>query len=71
MRPFFIYNYLMKTITCYHDDCNTEFKNTDRDGILKDMLVHYQTIHPEHIPSLSQAQKDAWMAQFDKDWNAQ
>lgn len=61
----------MKTITCYEADCEAEFKNDDRDSILKEMLVHYHTAHPDHIPSLSQEQKDAWMAQFDKDWNAQ
>lgn len=58
----------MKTITCY--DCDQTFTAADRDGMLKQLYDHYMSEHKEIITGASEAEKKAWMEQFEKDWAA-
>ena len=59
----------MKIITCYETDCAEQFQNVDRDAVLNAMYAHYMAVHPTVIPNATDAQKQAWMQQFEKDWS--
>ena len=56
----------MKEFKCY--DCDVVFKAVSREEILKTLYDHYMTEHRERIMGASEAEKKAWMEQFEKDW---
>ena len=58
----------MKTMKCY--DCDVVFEAETRDEILNLFYDHYMKEHKEIITGASEAEKKAWMEQFDKDWAA-
>ena len=56
----------MKTFKCY--DCDGEFQAETREEILNQLYDHYMKEHKEIITGASEAEKKAWMEQFEKDW---
>lgn len=58
----------MKTFTCY--DCDAQFESETREDVLNQLYEHYMKEHKEIITGASEAEKKAWMAKFEKDWEA-
>lgn len=58
-----------KTITCYQEGCDTSFTGGGRNTLLGEIYTHYMEVHPDVIPKATDAEKQAWMDQFDEDWN--
>lgn len=58
----------MKEFKCY--DCDQSFKASSREEILNILYAHYMSSHKEIITGVSEAEKKAWMEQFEKDWAA-
>lgn len=56
----------MKTFTCY--DCPKTFAAASRHELLKLLYQHYMKEHQAIITGASEAEKSAWMQQFEKDW---
>lgn len=57
----------MKKYTC--PDCGAEFKATTREEILSILYNHYIKDHKEIITKASEAEKSAWMEDFEKKWS--
>ena len=58
----------MKQLTCY--DCDMLFQAEFRDEMLGKMYDHYMKDHYNVITGASDAEKKAWMEQFERDWMA-
>lgn len=58
----------MKTMTCY--DCDHEMSAPSREEMLNEMYAHYMSTHKEIITGANESEKQAWMKQFDVDFEA-
>lgn len=58
----------MKKIKCYN--CEDIFESETQEDILNQLYAHYMSAHPDIIPNATDEEKQAWMVQFNKDWEA-
>ncbi len=57
----------MKKFTCY--DCTEVFESETSKEMLDKLYLHYMDKHVEIITGVSEEEKKAWMAKFNKDWD--
>lgn len=58
----------MKKIKCY--DCEMQFEAETREETLEHLYEHYMKNHHAVITGASEAEKKAWMEQFERDWTS-
>lgn len=58
----------MKTINCQH--CAESFTGETKVAIQMAMLPHYKEAHPDVMSGLSAGDKQSWMEEFDRRWEA-
>ena len=62
------YTKYMKSIMCQH--CEEKFTGETKTDVQMAMLPHYKEVHAEVMATNSEADKKAWMAEFDRRWEA-
>ena len=53
---------------CQH--CEEQFAGETKEAVQMAMLPHYKAQHSEIMTGLKEETKQAWMAEFDRRWDA-
>ena len=58
----------MKTITCL--DCDQEFAGETPEQVMEQMMPHYMNDHKDIMDAGTEEQRDGWLVEFNKRWDA-